>query len=115
MPALTTVTDQTFEHEIAQHEGLAVVDFWAEWCGPCRLVGPTINQLAIEFQGRAKVAKLNVDASPRTTDRFGVRTIPTLLFFRHGKVVDRVVGVAAKSVLARRLEQHLSAGPEAAA
>ncbi|MFN2565050.1 MAG: thioredoxin [Gemmatimonadaceae bacterium] len=106
------VTDETFDAEITQHDGLAVVDFWAEWCAPCRFVGPAIEQLALEYHGRAKIAKLNVDESPETAGRFNVRSIPTLLFFRDGAVVDSVVGARPKAALATRLEAHLTAsGP----
>jgi thioredoxin len=114
MSHLTIVTDVSFEHDIAKYDGLAIVDFWARWCGPCLILGPTVEQLAAEFQGRAKVAKLDVDANPLTADRFAVRSIPTILFFRSGKVVDRVVGIVSKTALAKRLELHLRGGQAAA-
>ena len=101
------VTDETFDHEILQASGLAVVDFWATWCGPCRMIGPVVEQLAREYEGRAKIAKLDTDANPATQARFGVRSIPTLLFFKDGALVDRVVGAVPRAVLERKIEQHL--------
>ncbi len=103
------VTDANFESEIEKHQGLAIVDFWAEWCGPCRMVGPIIDQLAGEYAGRAKVTKLDVDANPRTQVRFNVRSIPTILFFKDGRLVDTVVGFMQKPALEAKLKQHLAA------
>ena len=100
------VTDADFAQEIEQHAGVAVVDFWATWCGPCRMIAPVVDQLAAEYAGRVKVAKLDTDANPRTMTRFGVRSIPTLLFFRDGKVVDTVVGAVPKAMLAQRFDHH---------
>ena len=102
------VGDADFAKEIEQHQGLAVVDFWAEWCGPCRMVEPVIDQLASEYDGRVKVAKVDVDANQNTTVRFNVRSIPTVLFFKNGAVVDRVGGVAPKAHFVQKVEQHLS-------
>ena len=103
------VTDETFGAEIEQHQGLAVVDFWATWCGPCRLIAPVVDQLAAEYAGRVKVAKLDTDANPRTMTRFGIRSIPTLLFFRDGQVVDRVVGALPKGQIAERFARLTAA------
>jgi thioredoxin 1 len=103
----THVSDEEFAAEIEQHQGLAIVDFWAEWCGPCRVVAPVLEQLAQEYEGRVKVAKVDVDANPRTQMRFNVRSIPTLLFFKNGALVDTVVGAVPKSYLVTKLNQHL--------
>lgn len=100
------VTDQTFETEIEKHDGLAVVDFWAAWCGPCRMIAPILDQLATEFAGKVKVAKLDVDSNVKTSSRFNVRSIPTLLFFKNGKLVDTVVGVWPKPQLEQKFNQH---------
>jgi thioredoxin 1 len=102
------VTDANFEKEIEQASGLAVVDFWAAWCGPCRMVGPIVDQLAGEYEGKAKVTKLDVDASPRTAMKYGVRSIPTILFFKDGKVVDQVIGFVPKPALDAKFKQHVS-------
>ncbi len=87
----------------------SLVDFWAEWCGPCRMIAPTINELAEDFDGRVSVGKLNVDDEPRIAERFRVRSIPTLLLFRKGEVVGQIVGVQSKEKLAARLEELVSA------
>jgi len=102
------VTDQNFTSEIEEASGLAIVDFWAAWCGPCRLVGPIVEELAGEYADKGvKVAKLDVDANPRSAARFNVRSIPSILFFKNGQLVDTVVGAAPKAQLAARIDQHL--------
>lgn len=106
MAATLAVTDETFEAEIEKHKGLAVVDFWAEWCGPCRVIGPVIDQLAVEYAGKAKVAKLDVDENIKTATRFNVRSIPTVLFFKDGRLVDHVVGVVPRTVLEEKFKKH---------
>ena len=100
------VTDSDFETQVEKHSGLAVVDFWATWCGPCRLIAPILDQLSVEYQGKAKVAKLDVDANVRTASRFNVRSIPTILFFKNGKLVDQVVGAVPKPQLEQKFKQH---------
>jgi len=100
------VTDDTFESEIEQHSGLAVVDFWATWCGPCRTIAPILEQLANEYAGKVKVAKLDVDTNIRTATRFNVRSIPLLLFFKDGKVVDQIVGAVPKMHIKTKLKAH---------
>lgn len=105
--SITHVTDATFAAEVEQAKGLVLVDFWAEWCGPCRAIAPILEGLAREYQGRIQIAKLDVDANQRTAMRFNVRSIPTLLFFKDGKLVDSVVGLTQKSALAARIDSHL--------
>lgn len=100
------VTDETFELEIEKHDGLVVVDFWATWCGPCRMIAPILDQLATEYAGKVKVAKLDVDTNIRTATRFNVRSIPLLLFFKDGKVVDQIVGAVPKLHIENKLQQH---------
>ena len=104
----TEVTDGTFQAEVEQHKGLVVVDFWAEWCGPCRVIAPVLEQLAVEYTGKLKVTKVDVDANQQTGMRFNVRSIPTLMFFKDGRHVDTVVGAVPKAHLAGKIEQHLS-------
>ena len=106
---ITVVTDANFQSEIADNNGLSMVDFWATWCGPCRIIAPFVEQLADEYAGQVKVGKLDVDANTRTAAQFGVRSIPTILFFRNGQVVDQVVGAVPKPVLDRKIQEHLAA------
>lgn len=108
MATAMVVTDTTFEQEIEKHEGLAVVDFWATWCGPCRMVAPILDQLAAEYDGKAKVAKLDVDANQQTTIRFNVRSIPAILFFKNGKLVDTVIGAVPKAKLESKFQEHVN-------
>jgi thioredoxin 1 len=104
---LLQVTDTEFNATIEQHDGLAMVDFWATWCGPCQIIAPLVEQLAQEYEGRLKVAKLDVDANQQTAMRFNVRSIPSILFFKDGQHVDTVVGAVPKGQLKDKIEQHL--------
>jgi thioredoxin 1 len=106
---IAEITDANFQQEIADNGGLSMVDFWAEWCGPCRLIAPFVEQLAEQYAGQVKVGKLDVDANQRTAAQFGVRSIPTVLFFRNGQVVDQVVGAVPKPALDRKIQEHLAA------
>jgi thioredoxin 1 len=101
------VTDQEFEQEIERYEGLAIVDFWAEWCGPCRVLAPVVEQIAQEYEGKVKVAKLDVDTNIATATKYNVRSIPSVLFFKGGKHVDTVVGAVPKAYLVDKINQHL--------
>ncbi|MBI4512807.1 MAG: thioredoxin [Gemmatimonadetes bacterium] len=101
------VTDQDFGDVVESAQGLAMVDFWAVWCGPCRIVAPIVEHLARQYAGRMKVAKLDVDANPRTAQRFNIRSIPSILFFKDGKVVDTVIGAVPKPYLEKKIEEHL--------
>ena len=102
-----TVTDESFEQEIESSKGLVIVDFWAEWCGPCRMIAPAVRELADEYNGRVAVGKLNIDENPDTPQKYGVRSIPTLLLFKNGEVVESTVGVAGKEQLAALLDKHV--------
>jgi len=98
-----TLTDENFEEEVLKSDKPVVVDFWAPWCGPCRVLGPVIEELANDFKGQVKVGKLNVDDSPRTAQQFAIRSIPTVLFISDGKVVDGVIGALPKAALAEKM------------
>jgi thioredoxin 1 len=97
-----SLTDATFDGAIA--EGVTLVDFWAPWCGPCRMIAPIIEELAEEYNGRAKIAKVNTDEEQMTAVKFGIRSIPTLLIFKDGKPVDQVIGAVPKQVFTSKLE-----------
>ena len=107
MSTVVEVTDETFAEEVEQIEGVAMVDFWAAWCGPCRLVSPIVDELAHEYEGQIKVAKVDVDASQRTAMRFNIRSIPSILFFKDGEHVDTVIGAVPKQALEQKLQSHL--------
>ena len=103
------ITDANFSQEVEKSSSPVLVDFWAPWCGPCRTVGPIIEELATEFAGKVKVGKLNVDENQQTAGQFGVMSIPTLLFFKDGKPVDSIVGVQSKDSIKQKMEKLLKA------
>ncbi|MHB1329637.1 MAG: thioredoxin [Gemmatimonadales bacterium] len=105
---ITHVTDDTFAASVEQAQGLVLVDFWAEWCGPCRAIAPILEDLAKSNTGKVKITKLDVDANQRTSMKWNVRSIPTLLFFKDGKHVDTVVGLVPKATLQERINKHIA-------
>jgi thioredoxin 1 len=100
-------TDSNFEELVLKADKPVLVDFWAEWCGPCRMVGPVVEELAGEYDGKAVVGKVNVDENPEISAKYGIRSIPTILFIKDGEIVDRSVGAAAKASLAEKLDAQL--------
>lgn len=98
------VNDANFEEVVLQSDKPVIVDFWAEWCGPCRMVGPIVEEMATEYEGKAVIAKMDVDNNPGIPAKYGVRNIPTILFFKGGEVVDKQVGAVPKSALVDKLE-----------
>ena len=101
------ITDANFDEVVLKSDKPVVVDFWAEWCGPCRMVGPVVEELAKEFEGKAVVGKVDVDSNPEISMKFGIRNIPALLFFKGGEIVDKQIGAVPKSVLAQKLNAQL--------
>jgi thioredoxin 1 len=102
------VTDSNFQSEVLQSDKPVLVDFWAEWCGPCKMIAPMVEELAKEYDGKLKVGKVNVDSNQQTSMQYGIRSIPTLLIFKGGKVVDQLVGAVPKKMLAEKLAKHLN-------
>ncbi len=105
--SLLHLTDNNFKKEVLESNLPVLVDFWAEWCGPCRMVAPIVEEFAKEFQDRVKVGKLNVDENPRTTGQYGIMSIPTLMFFKHGKVMDHLAGVINKTELKKKIGENI--------
>ena len=101
------LTDANFDELVLKSDKPVLVDFWAEWCGPCRMVGPSVEELSKEYEGKAIIGKMDVDSNPNVSMQFGIRNIPALLYFKGGKVVDKQIGVVPKSVLAGKLEAQL--------
>ena len=102
-----TLTEENFQSEVLERTEPVLVDFWAAWCGPCRMIAPLVEELAVDFEGRAKVGKLEIDDSPSIVMQYGILSIPTLLFFKDGQVVDQLVGTASKKVIADKLDALL--------
>ncbi len=102
------VNDANFSQQVLGSDKPVLVDFWAEWCGPCKMIAPTVEQLAGEYAGKLNVAKLDVDANPETAMQFGVHSIPTLLIFKDGRVVDEIVGAVPKRSLVEKITPHLN-------
>ncbi len=102
------ITDSNFEEVVLKSDKPVLIDFWAEWCGPCRMVGPVVEELASEYEGKAVIGKLNVDHNPETAVKYGIRSIPALLYFKNGEVVDRQVGAVPKNILEGKLTAQLA-------
>lgn len=102
------ITDANFAQEVEQSDIPVLIDFWAVWCGPCRMIAPIVEELAGEYQGKAKIGKLDVDNNPGVATKFGIRSIPTILFFKGGKLVDQIVGAVPKGTIVEKLNAQLS-------
>lgn len=101
------ITDANFEEVVANSDKPVLVDFWAEWCGPCKMLSPIVEELASEYDGKAVIASVDVDSNPQVSAKFGIRSIPTLLFFKNGEIVDKQVGYVPKAALAQKLDAAL--------
>lgn len=108
-PMEIKVTDATFQKEVLEAETLVLVDFWAPWCGPCKMMNPVLEEIAKQYEGKLKVAKVNVDENMERPSEFGIMSIPTMLFFKNGAVVDQTIGAMPKEALTARIEKVLGA------
>ena len=108
MASVSAITDSNFKQEVLESPLPVLVDFWAPWCGPCRMVAPIVDEIANQYDGQVKVVKLNTDENPDTASKLGIRSIPTLIVFKGGQQVDTVVGAVPKTTLAQTLEKHVS-------
>ncbi|PWN07736.1 thioredoxin [Rhodohalobacter mucosus] len=102
------LTDTNFSDEVETSSDPVLVDFWAEWCGPCRMVGPIVEELAGEYEGKAKIGKVNVDTNPQVSVKYGIRSIPALLIFKNGQVVDQIIGAVPKSQIKKQLDAQIA-------
>ena len=105
--ALTTITDDNFQDEVLNSDLPVLIDFWAVWCGPCKMVAPIVEELATDYEGKAKVGKLDVDSNQQTSIKYGVRSIPTLLIFKGGEVVETIIGAVPKAKIVEKLESFV--------
>ncbi|HAE12883.1 MAG: thioredoxin [Chitinophagales bacterium] len=103
----TEFTDANFKEQVLDSDKLTVIDFWAVWCGPCRMVAPVIEELAKDYDGQVNIGKVDVDSNPMVSQQFGIRNIPTILFVKNGEVVDKQVGAVPRSVLEAKMKQHM--------
>ncbi len=110
---VTEVSDRSFEKDVLQSNQPVLVDFWAAWCAPCRMLAPTVDAVAEKYQGNAKVVKLNVDENPGISQRYGIKGIPTLILFKDGKEEERVVGATSKDAISRMIEKHTAGAASA--
>jgi thioredoxin 1 len=109
MADVLNITDDNFETEVLQSSEPVLIDFWAVWCGPCRMIAPIVEELSSEYAGKAKIAKMDVDANPNISMKYGIRSIPILLIFKDGKVVEQIVGAVPKQKLVNALDTHIGA------
>ena len=105
--SIVELSDDNFDEEVLQAELPVLIDFWAEWCGPCKMVGPLVESIAVDYEGKAKVMKLDVDANPEVAGRYGIRSIPTLMVFKGGELVETAVGARPKPAIEKLLEAHV--------
>jgi thioredoxin 1 len=103
-----SISDAEFQQEVLGADRPVLVDFWADWCGPCKMIAPTIEEFAVEYEGKLKVTKMDVDQNPRTAMQYGIRSIPTLLIFKDGKIVEQIVGAVPKRSLMEKIAPHLN-------
>ena len=105
--ALLQITDDSFKKEVVESVIPVMVDFWAQWCGPCRQIAPFVEELAKDYEGKVKIVKINIDENPKTPTQYRVMSIPTLVFFKNGKIIDQIVGALSRAELKRKIEEHI--------
>ena len=105
--ATKSITDESFENDVIKSPKPTIVDFWAEWCGPCKMIAPSVEKISEEYSDKLKVGKLDVDSNPNISSTFGIRSIPTLLIFKNGAPVDQIVGAVSKEVISSKVENHI--------
>ena len=105
--ATNKTSDSTFQDDISSQSNMVLVDFWAEWCGPCKMIAPSVEKISEEYSDKLKVGKLDVDSNPNISSTFGIRSIPTLLIFKNGAPVDQIVGAVSKEVISSKVDNHI--------
>lgn len=101
-------TDANFQNDVLENEQLSVVDFWAEWCGPCRAIGPVVEELSKEYAGKVNIGKVNVDQNPQVSMQYGITSIPAILFIKGGQIVDKQIGAVPRAVLEKKIQAHIA-------
>ena len=108
-PDIVHTTDATFSQDVLKSDKPVLLDFWAEWCGPCKMIAPILDEIATEYKDKLRIAKIDIESNPQTPPKYGIRNIPTLILFKNGKEEERVVGATSEGVISRMLDKHVSA------
>jgi len=112
-PDIVHTTDATFSQDVLKSDKPVLLDFWAEWCGPCKMIAPILDEIATEYKDKLRIAKIDIESNPQTPPKYGIRNIPTLILFKNGKEEERVVGATSKEAISRMIEKHVSGAANA--